>query len=82
MIADCGLRIADCGFMNLFNSGLKIEIEYFINPQSAIRNPQSAIRNPQSYSRSFLCSPLYALLQRIESRLRSVRKTPTAAAET
>src|SRR5215510_3540894 len=34
----CGLRIADCGFMSLFNRGLEIEIECFINPQSAIRN--------------------------------------------
>jgi hypothetical protein len=34
--------------MSLFNRGLEIEIEGFINPQSAIRNPQSAIRNPQS----------------------------------
>src|SRR5262245_43755745 len=56
--------IADCGFMNLFNSGLKIEIECFINPQSAIRNPQSSIRNPQSaiilpllFMLSSLCSP-------------------------
>src|SRR5262249_34071990 len=41
-----GLQIADCGFMSLFNRGLEIEIEGFINPQSAIRNPQSAIRIP------------------------------------
>src|SRR6266542_3625880 len=41
-----GLRIADCGFMSLFNRGLEIEIEGFINPQSAIRNPQSAILLP------------------------------------
>src|SRR5262245_38311659 len=38
-----GLRIADCGFMSLFNRGREIEIESCINPQSAIRNPQSAI---------------------------------------
>jgi len=44
-LADCGLRIADCGFMSLFSHGLGVEIEGFINPQSAIRNPQSAIRN-------------------------------------
>jgi len=43
MIADCGLRIADCGFMNPFILGLESEIESFINLQSAIRNPQSAI---------------------------------------
>ena len=36
---ESGLRIADCGFMNLSNRGLEIEIESFINPQSAIRNP-------------------------------------------
>src|SRR5262249_15373232 len=30
------LRIADCGFMSLFNCGCEIEIESFINPQSAI----------------------------------------------
>jgi hypothetical protein len=36
---DCGLRIAD--LLGLFDSGCKIEIENFINPQSAIRNPQS-----------------------------------------
>jgi hypothetical protein len=41
-----GLRIADCGFISLFNRVLAIEIENLINPQSAIRNPQSAIRNP------------------------------------
>jgi len=34
--------------MNPFIRGPEIEIEDFINPQSAIRNPQSAIRNPQS----------------------------------
>ena len=34
-----GLRIADCGFMSLFDRGRKIEIENCINPQSAIRNP-------------------------------------------
>src|SRR5262245_63650892 len=38
---DCGLRIADCGFMNLFNREREIKIESCINPQSAIRNPQS-----------------------------------------
>jgi len=32
--------------MSLSNRGREIEIESFINPQSAIRNPQSAIRNP------------------------------------
>jgi len=42
--------IAACGFMSLFNSGHKIEIECFINPQSAIRNPQSAIRNHTPHS--------------------------------
>src|SRR5262245_34071581 len=47
-----GLRIADCGFISLFNCVLAIEIESLINPQSAIRNPQSAIRNPQSHSPS------------------------------
>jgi hypothetical protein len=38
---DCGLRIADCGFMNLSNRGNDIKIESFINPPSAICNPQS-----------------------------------------
>jgi len=41
---DCGLRIADCGFMSLFNREREIGTESVINPQSAIRNPQSAIR--------------------------------------
>jgi hypothetical protein len=27
--------------MSLFNRGLEIDIESFVNPQSAIRNPQS-----------------------------------------
>src|SRR5262249_41740650 len=36
-----GLRIADCGFMSLFNRGLEIEIEGFINSQSAILLPTS-----------------------------------------
>ena len=49
-IADCGLRIADCGFMSLFNHGLKIEIESFINPQSAIR---------AAFSRRRLCSNIW-----------------------
>jgi len=40
---DCGLRIADCGFMNLFNREREIGTESFINPQSAIRNPQSQL---------------------------------------
>jgi hypothetical protein len=38
-----GLRIADCGFMNLFNREREIGSESFINPRSAIRNPQSAL---------------------------------------
>jgi hypothetical protein len=38
-IADCGLRIADCGFISSFSRGREIEIENYINPQSAIRNP-------------------------------------------
>jgi hypothetical protein len=38
--------------MSLFNRRLQIEIESYINPQSAIRNPQSAIRNPQSAIRN------------------------------
>jgi hypothetical protein len=33
-IADCGLRIADCGFMSLINYRREIEIESCINPQS------------------------------------------------
>ena len=36
--------------MSLFNRRLQIEIESYINPQSAIRNPQSAIRNPTHLS--------------------------------
>ena len=36
---EAGLRIADCGFMSLFNRGFEIGIESYINPQSAIRNP-------------------------------------------
>jgi len=43
---DCGLRVADCGFMSPFNRWREIEIESYINPQSAIRNPQSAIPLP------------------------------------
>jgi dihydrodipicolinate synthase/N-acetylneuraminate lyase len=39
-IADCGLRIADCGE----NSGAAFRIPQPESPQSAIRNPQSAIR--------------------------------------
>jgi len=42
-IADCGLRIADCGFISPFNCGCDIEIESYINPQSAILDPQDLI---------------------------------------
>jgi hypothetical protein len=49
-----GLRIVDCGFIGLFSRGHEIEIESFINQQSAICNPQSAIRNPQSAINSAL----------------------------
>lgn len=31
-----GNGIADCGLMNLFNCGVEIEIESFINPQSLV----------------------------------------------
>jgi hypothetical protein len=30
---------AECGFMRLFNRGVEIELESFINPQSAISTP-------------------------------------------
>jgi short-subunit dehydrogenase len=36
--------------MGLFNRGLEIKIDSFINPQSAIRNPQSAILFPIPHS--------------------------------
>jgi hypothetical protein len=38
--------------MSLFNRGLQIEIESFINPQSAIRNPQSNILSNFHFSRT------------------------------
>ena len=47
-MADCGLRIADCGFLSLdpqYKIAKSGERNYRI---SSIRNPQSAIRNPQS----------------------------------
>ena len=34
-----GMRNAECGLMRLFNRGVEIEIESFINPQSAISTP-------------------------------------------
>jgi hypothetical protein len=40
-IAEWGLRIVDCGFMSLFARVAEVEIESFINPQSAIHDPQS-----------------------------------------
>src|SRR5262249_53092742 len=44
---DCGLRIADCRFMSLFNRGSKSRSKVLsihnLNPQSAVRNPQSML---------------------------------------
>jgi hypothetical protein len=44
-IADCGLRIADCGGVDWSEAGARARGLY----PSAIRNPQSAIRNRDTH---------------------------------
>jgi hypothetical protein len=41
LIADCGLRIADCGLQGSIRLRTQIEL---LNIKSAIRNPQSTIK--------------------------------------
>src|SRR5262252_7210424 len=53
-LADCGLRIADCGFDQSYESAANH------NQQSAARGAQSAIRNPQS---AIAVSPLFETIE-------------------
>jgi hypothetical protein len=48
LIADCGLRIADCGFIGSENPVFTDAPLAGNSSPTIIRNPQSAIRNPQS----------------------------------
>src|SRR5262245_13188466 len=64
-IADCGLRIADCGFIESETlavlrilSHKKVHLLSIRNPQSAIRNPQSEDPQFSSSTKSF-CSQSY-----------------------
>jgi len=80
MIADLGLRIADCllHFLPTLASGTPTNFRNPTHGKSAIRNPQSAIRNPKSKEAREIREPLFSTSRDMNSLMISSLLMPVS----